>query len=626
MPSCGGAKVGFWLVWVAGKAASEMESSSMTIVSANCAGCGVKLLDGIKPQEASKIESSAIHAKTFVYFWATNNAILSFERFISSRLIRQKHLGLRVSRPVLRISVASIALAILVNTLTLAIVRGFQQKIKDKITGFNAPLFISKAGSAHIFEAEALDRRIPFLAELAQIKGLKSVQAVGFKPIMLQSQRFSDTIQLQSGKDSVVARQDLLGLLFKGVDSDYDWSFIKTNLYQGRLPRKKNINEVLISLNVAKKLNINLNDEVSVFHIKQQPLLKKVRVVGLYNTGFTEYDQQLVFGNLALVQQMSDNGTQIALRPQLDLNATLIKVEVQGDASNLLFDWGLGPDVYTAHRFTNLVDTTLKVIAYRFQNNTDQFERIDSATVLIDAPHLFKHSDLQFESGEPICLTDGLTKQIYASKNGELRFEFKDGAGTGAHFVSGFEISIDNFDELKRIEAAVRNTVEMRPVNQHLLQVSNIKDTEADLFSWLDFLDFNVLIIIVLMLVIGIINIGSAMLVLIVVRTSFVGLLKALGANNRSIRRIFLYQAAYLLFRGLLIGNVVAIVLCFLQQNYSIVQLNPEVYYLDAVPVEFSFWNFLLVNILTFVTCMIALLLPSRVVGRISPVKALKFQ
>lgn len=561
-----------------------------------------------------------------MYFWAGNNAILSFERFISSRLIRQKHLGLRVSRPVLRISIASIALAILVNSLTLAIVRGFQQKIKDKITGFNAPLFISKAGSAHIFEAEALDRRIPFLAELDRIEGLKSVQAVGYKPVMLQSQRFSDTIQLQSGKDSIVARQDLLGLLFKGVDSTYDWSFIKAHLQKGRLPNKQNINEVLVSLNVSKKLNINLNDEVSVFHVKQQPLLKKVKVVGIYNTGFTEYDAQLLFGNLALVQQMSDNGTQISLRPQLEATSALIKVEVQGDASNLLFDWGLGPDVFTAHRFSNFADTTLKVIAYRYKNNTDKLERIDSAVVHIDAPKHFKYSDLQFESGEPLCLTDGLTKQVYACQHGQLRFEFKDGIGTGAHFVSGFEVSIHDFDELKRIEAAVKNTVEMRPINQHLLQVTNIKDTEADLFSWLDFLDFNVLIIIVLMLVIGIINIGSAMLVLIVVRTSFVGLLKALGANNRSIRRIFLYQAAYLLFRGLLIGNLVALVLCFVQEKWQLIQLNAEVYYLDAVPVELSFWNFLLVNILTFGTCMLALLLPSRVVGRISPVKALKFQ
>ena len=128
------------------------------------------------------------------------------------------------------------------------------------------------------------------------------------------------------------------------------------------------------------------------------------------------------------------------------------------------------------------------------------------------------------------------------------------------------------------------------------------------------------------MLVIGIINIGSALLVLIVVRTSFVGLLKALGANNKSIRKIFLYQAAYLIIRGLIIGNILAIALCYLQQNFALIKLNAAVYYLDSVPIELNFWNILLVNVLTFVTCMISLLIPSRVVSRITPIKSIKFQ
>lgn len=527
----------------------------------------------------------------------------------------------------LRISVLSIALAILVNSLTLAIVRGFQQKIKDKITGFNAPLFISKAGSAHIFEAEALDRRIPFLDELKQIPGVSSLQAVAFKPLLLQSTRFNDTIQMANGQDSLVQRQDMLGLMLKGVDPQYDWSFIRSHLVEGRLPNKQNNNEVLLSLEICNKLNIKLEDEVSAYHIKQQPLLKKLKVVGIYNTGFLEYDQKLVFGNLALVQQMSDNGTKLALRPVLKGKSSfLITVEVAGDASNLLFDWGLGKDIYTAQRFSSLVDTTLKVYAYRYSNVSSKVELIDSAQLQIDAPKELIYADLKLENGEPVCLVDGVEEQVFASQKGPLRFRFQDGTGTAAHFISGFEVGVNNFDALASTEKVLKDAVEMRPVNQHLLQVSNIQDTEADLFAWLHFLDFNVLIIIFLMLLIGIINVGSAVLVLIVVRTSFVGLLKALGANNRSVRRIFLWQAAYLLTRGLLIGNAIALILCWLQDRFAIFKLDPAVYYLDAVPIDFSFFNFLFINILTFTTCMIALLLPSRVVSRISPIKAIKFQ
>lgn len=551
---------------------------------------------------------------------------MSFERFISSRLIRQKNLGSQVSRPVLRIAIASIALAILVNSLTLAVVRGFQKQIKDKITGFNAPLFISKAGSSHIFEAEPIDRRISFLKELDQIAGVQSVEAVSFKPVLLQSKRFNDTLKLNRGSDTVIARQDLLGLMIKGVEPSYNWDFIEANLASGRLIHVDSINEVLISSEVSKKLNISLNDEVSCYHIKQKPLLKKVKVVGIYNTGFVEYDQKLIFGNLQLVQQMSDNGTQISLRPEFSSSSALIKIEVKGQATELLYDWGLGPNIYTAHRFTDLKDTTLKVVAYHISQSNEKLEFVDSASLRISVPNGFSYSNMLFNDQRAICLVDGLDHQVFETRSGDLRLDYKDGIGTGANFVSGFEVSISNFDSLEIIQNAIRDVVEMRPVNQHLLQVTSIKSTESDLFSWLHFIDFNVLVIIFLMLVIGIINIGSALLVLIVVRTSFVGLLKALGANNKSIRKIFLYQAAYLIIRGLIIGNILAIALCYLQQNFALIKLNAAVYYLDSVPIELNFWNILLVNVLTFVTCMISLLIPSRVVSRITPIKSIKFQ
>lgn len=527
----------------------------------------------------------------------------------------------------LRIAVVSIALAIIVNILTLAIVRGFQQQVKAKINGFNAPLFISKAGSSHIFEAEPIDRRIPFLSEVSQIAGIQGIQAVGFKPILLQSKHFTDTINLNRGADTIVQRQELMGLMLKGVDSAYDWSFISQNIKKGRLINKNNLNEVMLSMSVAKKLNIKLNDEVSAFHIKQKPLLKKLKVVGLFDTGFSEYDQKLIFGHLELVQHLSDYGTRVSLRPELNGKSQfVIAVDVEGDASNLLFDWGLGKDIYTAHKFNVLYDTTLKVRAYRFDPSTSKTIFIDSASIQINAPGVLTYNDLKLENGSPICLVDGVNEQVFATQNGPLQFKCIDGIGTSKHFVSGFEVAIADFDALQRMEQDVKNVVEMRPVNQHLLQVTSIKNTEADLFAWLNFIDFNLLIIIFLMIVIGIINVGSAMLVIIVVRTSFVGLLKTLGANNQAVRRIFLYQAAYLLLRGLLIGNVIAVLFCVLQERFGLIKLNAEVYYLSAVPISLNIWSILFVNAITFVICMLALLLPSRVVARISPLKAIQFK
>jgi lipoprotein-releasing system permease protein len=141
----------------------------------------------------------------------------------------------------------------------------------------------------------------------------------------------------------------------------------------------------------------------------------------------------------------------------------------------------------------------------------------------------------------------------------------------------------------------------------------------------LSFLDVNVIIILTLMFIIGIINMGSALLVLILVRTSFIGVLKSLGASNWSIQKIFLYQVGQLIWKGMLIGNCVGILVCTIQYFFKPFSLNPEVYYLDSVPVEFTWVSWFLLNISTLVICLTALLLPSILITRIQPAKAVRF-
>jgi lipoprotein-releasing system permease protein len=115
------------------------------------------------------------------------------------------------------------------------------------------------------------------------------------------------------------------------------------------------------------------------------------------------------------------------------------------------------------------------------------------------------------------------------------------------------------------------------------------------------------------------------MLVLIVVRTNLIGMLKAMGARDWSIRKLFLYQAAHLIGRGLLYGNAIGFILCYVQLKFELLQLDPLVYYLDKVPVEINPISWLLVNVITFVVCMISLIVPSYVVTKISPTKAIRF-
>jgi lipoprotein-releasing system permease protein len=556
---------------------------------------------------------------------------LSFEIFISRRLIQNKLQGIKVSKPIVRISILSIALAIVVNVVTVAIVTGFQHEVRNKITGFNAPLFISKKGTKQIFEGDAVFKDQKALNELAGINGLKGISPVVFKPAMLQSTRFSDTIHLSNGKDSLINRQDILGVVMKGVVEEYDWTFIKQHLVSGRvLNFQKKQEELVLSKRMADQLNYSLNDTISVYYVKNQPVLRKYKVVGIYQTGLEEYDQKLVFCRLPEVQKMIDFGikTKIIIDDKLSNGKIVLKAGVEGKASNLLYDWGAGPDIYGGFYLPYLSDTNFRLIVYQSDPLKGTQTPIDTSYIQINCSQAFVASSAlqQDENGELIKESIGINSYQMTSSLATVQVTETEGLGTGKNFVSGFEVQITDWNQLKHVEEEIRSIIEMRPnENNELMQVSSILDTERDLFAWLSFLDYNVYIIIFLMLLIGVINVGSAMLVLIVVRTNLIGMLKAMGARDWSIRKLFLYQAAHLIGRGLLYGNSVAFVLCFIQMKFAVLKLDPLVYYLDKVPVEMNPMSWFLVNLVTFVVCMISLIVPSYVVTKISPTKAIRF-
>lgn len=556
---------------------------------------------------------------------------MSFEIFISRRLIQNKLQGIKVSKPIVRISILSIALAIVVNVVTVAIVTGFQHEVRNKITGFNAPLFISKKGTKQIFEGDAVFKDQKALNELAGINGLKGISPVVFKPAMLQSTRFSDTIHLSNGKDSLINRQDILGVVMKGVVEEYDWTFIKQHLVSGRvLNFQQKQEELVLSKRMADQLNYSLNDTISVYYVKNQPVLRKYKVVGIYQTGLEEYDQKLVFCRLPEVQKMNDFGikTKIIIDDKLSNGKIVLKAGVEGKASNLLYDWGAGPDIYGGFYLPYLSDTNFRLIVYQSDPLKGTQTPIDTSYIQINCSQAFVASSalLQDENGELIKESIGINSYQMTSSLATVQVTETEGLGTGKNFVSGFEVQITDWNQLKHVEAEIRSIIEMRPnENNELMQVSSILDTERDLFAWLSFLDYNVYIIIFLMLLIGVINVGSAMLVLIVVRTNLIGMLKAMGARDWSIRKLFLYQAAHLIGRGLLYGNSVAFVLCFIQLKFAVLKLDPLVYYLDKVPVEMNPMSWFLVNLVTFVVCMISLIVPSYVVTKISPTKAIRF-
>ncbi|RKS13162.1 ABC transporter permease [Flavobacterium sp. 120] len=185
--------------------------------------------------------------------------------------------------------------------------------------------------------------------------------------------------------------------------------------------------------------------------------------------------------------------------------------------------------------------------------------------------------------------------------------------------IGAFEVFVDDFDTIEatgeQVYAQTSSTLDSK----------TIIEKYSYIFEWLQLFDFNIIVILVVMILVATINMVVALLVLILERTQMIGILKALGANNWSVRKIFLYNAFYLIVRGLFWGNLIGISLLLIQQQFGIIQLPPENYYVNQAPVYLNWGYILLLNLLTVTVCFLVLLIPSYIITKISPVKAIRF-
>ena len=192
--------------------------------------------------------------------------------------------------------------------------------------------------------------------------------------------------------------------------------------------------------------------------------------------------------------------------------------------------------------------------------------------------------------------------------------------------VSGLEIFINDFDKLDEMTMEVRDAIGYKITEDTpKFKVTNIRNRYPQIFDWLNFQDMNVIIIIFLMLLVAGFNMISGLLILILEKTNMIGVLKALGSEDKTIRRVFLYQAAYLIGKGLLWGNFIGIGLAFLQLKTGIITLDPSSYYIKTVPVNLELIHIILLNAGTMTAIIIMLLVPSQLISRISPVKAIRY-
>jgi len=193
--------------------------------------------------------------------------------------------------------------------------------------------------------------------------------------------------------------------------------------------------------------------------------------------------------------------------------------------------------------------------------------------------------------------------------------------------ASGIGIYIDDYDRLDQVtEELFISLAGQKDRTGNTYYVRSVKELNPMIFNWLSVIDSNVVIILILMILVSGFTMISGLLIIIIERTNMIGILKALGESNLSIRKIFLYVASFLIVKGMLLGNVAGLILCLLQSHFHWLKLNPETYYIDSVPVDLNLWALILINIGSLAVSMLMMLAPSYIITKIEPVKAIRFE
>jgi len=193
--------------------------------------------------------------------------------------------------------------------------------------------------------------------------------------------------------------------------------------------------------------------------------------------------------------------------------------------------------------------------------------------------------------------------------------------------VTGFEVMIDDFSSLEEMTEVVRDYAGYKILEDgSMLKVSSVKDNNRQLFDWITLTQMNVWVILAIMFFVAFVNMSTALLIIVFEKASMIGLLKAIGSTNWQIRKIFILQSLYILLKGIIIGNVIALIIILLQYYFKIIPLDSTSYYVDYVPTEFQLWYFFAIDVLTVLFMSIMLVIPSFAVSKMQPAKVIGFK
>lgn len=416
---------------------------------------------------------------------------MSLELFIAKKIHFNQEGEKKIENPTIRVAMIGIALGLAVMILSIAIIVGFKKEVRNKVIGFGSHIQITNFDSNSSFEYHPIAVSDTLLTYLRDFPGISHVETFATKPGILKTD------------------ENFQGIILKGVDTDYDWSFFRKNLKEGEIftiDPDKNSTDAIISRTLANMLELNVGDNIRCYFVQNDMDIRARRfeITGIYETGFLDYDKLFVLVDIKQVRSLND-----------------------------------------------------------WQN--DQ--------------------------------------------------------------VSGIELLVNDYNQLDIIAQDVFfEMADKQDRDGNTFYTRSVKELNPAIFSWLEVLDINVIVILILMIAVSGFTMISGLLIIILERTNMIGILKAMGQNNSSIRKVFLYVSFFIIGKGMLWGNVIGIAICLIQYYFRIIPLDPATYYLDAVPIDLSVAALILLNIGTLIATLLMMLGPSYLITKIEPAKTIRFE
>lgn len=532
------------------------------------------------------------------------------------------------SNIIMRIAIAAIALSIMVMILATSIVRGFKTTISDKIFGFWGHVHIttSYAPSSYAFETSPMNldqAYYPDLDTIGQINYMEEVPWFG-KTYNQQKQTNGGIqhIQAFAQKEGIIKTKDQIeGVVLRGVGPDYNWANLKQYIKAGDTLQTtgKEANEIMISETTAKRLKLKLGDEFRIYFVQgESSQARKFTITGLYKTGLEEYDRRFALVDIRKIQQLNNWRPYKNYGPELWLPDERINI--------------FGVTAYTFEEHRKAVeDHILEGKLPNFEDTTTNEIIVPRRIAIVRDWKVGDQVQLEFmDAGVDSTAFEYTVAAIYKAPEEPAWqktifanwYTLEELNRRLPPQVSGFEIYVDDIKDLDPFGNYINFTV-LLGKEQY---ANTIKELEPNIFDWLNLTDMNERIILILMILVSIINMTTSLMILILERTNMIGILKALGTSNWTIRKLFLYNAAYIIGSGLLIGNILGIGLCLIQQQFGIITLPEDLYYVAVAPVKIEWLTILFLNLGTLVVTLVVLIIPSWLVSKVDPVKAIRFK